>query len=261
MRSIQDKLLASASLISLGNSSGSGILYCTEKYLYLVTAKHVLYNQKGELISSEIEIVNQSADIDDDSVHRLSVDLKIVNHSFHKTDDICAVKLGAIVETEGKRTSISHLEGVEKFENGLTPPGIAFEKDTLELEGVLVSNDIYVLGYPTSIGLNHSPQFDYNKPLLRKGIIASTYKQARTIILDCPTYGGNSGGPVIQLSINNGKKDFKLIGIVSQYIPYVQKWYNHRDSLENREYLNSGYSVATSWISVKEVLSILDSDT
>ncbi len=256
MRNIQDKLLASATLISTGVSNGSGIIYFSEKNLYLVTAKHVLF-KNDKLISDEIETVSQCTDINDESVHRLRINLNKLKYLFHKTDDVCVVQIG-FPKPNVKNLTMLHFEGIEKLEKGSSNPGLIRERDTLKFDEVLISNDVFVLGYPTSIGLKHLPQFNYNKPLLRRGIISSTFKEANTIILDCPSYGGNSGGPVIQVSVDVDKKDFKLIGIVSQYIPYVQKWCNLRDGIENVEYLNSGYSVAVSWDSVKEIVAELD---
>ena len=85
------------------------------------------------------------------------------------------------------------------------------------------------------------------------------YSKTKTIILDCPVYGGNSGGPVIQLfRSNNGVDEYKIIGVVSHYIPYVQEWVNSRDKLIHKEYLNSGYSVITSFDPVLELIQEIE---
>lgn len=258
MRNIPDKLLTTASLISTESSSGSGIPYATEKGVYLVTAKHVLFDKNNQLYNNEIEVSNPSTELSDKSILRLRINLTQAKVNFHPKDDVCIVKTGNNIGTEKGDIEIKIAEGVEILERSVNTPGVAFLKDTLGIDDVLVSNNIYVLGYPTSVGLRHLPQFDYNTPLLRKGVIAGINKSGNTIILDCATYGGNSGGPVIQEAWDGTKKVFKLIGIVSQYIPYVQKWYNRRDELENKEYLNSGYSVATSWNSVLETIETME---
>ena len=64
---------------------------------------------------------------------------------------------------------------------------------------VLVGNDVYLFGYPTSLGLEKLPQIDVHRPLLRRRVIAGTNPEKRAIILDCPAYFGNSGGAVLEL--------------------------------------------------------------
>jgi hypothetical protein len=62
---------------------------------------------------------------------------------------------------------------------------------------VLISNDVYIFGYPSSVG--HSGQLDHTRPLLRKGIVAGKNEAKNTIILDCPVHQGNSGGLALQI--------------------------------------------------------------
>nr|MBP7497660.1 hypothetical protein [Bacteroidales bacterium] len=122
---------------------------------------------------------------------------------------------------------------------------------------VLIGNDIYLFGYPTSIGLtmNGAIQFDKNRPLLRKGIIAGKYNDNKTIIIDCPSYYGNSGGPVICFFYSNKKYIIpNIIGINIQFIPYVETWKNIRNNLTREEWSNSGYSVVESSDKIIEIL-------
>jgi hypothetical protein len=80
--------------------------------------------------------------------------------------------------------------------------------------------------------------------LLRKGIIAGKNPSRRTIILDCPSYYGNSGGPVVQAErLGLGKTEFKIIGIVSQFVPFKETWVNVTHKMSHWEISNSGYTV------------------
>jgi hypothetical protein len=36
-----------------------------------------------------------------------------------------------------------------------------------KFDEILLGNDVYVFGYPSSIGLRKQPQIDYQKPLIR----------------------------------------------------------------------------------------------
>lgn len=255
MRNIPTKLLSVPVLISLGNSSGSGVLYATDKYMYLITARHVLYDELQNIRVDSIEIVCQSTDINDDSTTRLRLDLNLLTSKFHRVADVCVVKLAEITSLSPTIKS-KYLLGVEILEKASTAIGISKRKDVLLINDILIPNDIYIFGYPTSIGLRRSPQFDYNKPLIRKGIVSNIYKETKTIVLDAAVYNGNSGGPIVQVKIKqDGKREFNLIGIVSEYIPYVKNWKNQRNHLENIvEYINSGYSVASSMDNVLELI-------
>ena len=98
--------------------------------------------------------------------------------------------------------------------------GVSSENIKL-FKDVLIANTIYLFGYPTSLGMKKIPQIDPLRPLLRFGILAGTNPNKKTIILDCPSYPGNSGGPVIEVEqVNLTQKKFRVIGVVSQFIPF-----------------------------------------
>lgn len=258
MRNIPDSHLAFPVLISLGNSSGSGFVYRTDSFAYLVTAKHVLFDESEKLRSEEIEITCQTNNLQDDSVIRIRILLNDVKLLFENKTDVALVKFAKITtKNEKEEFIITYLKGATRLQAGISNPVYASRKNVNLLQEVIISNDIYVYGYPTSLGIETNKQFDFNRPLLRKGVIANVYKVAETIILDCPVYGGNSGGPVIQVIRQKDRTDYKLIGVISQYIPYVQRWKNDRERLSHVEYLNSGYSVATSF---DPILKLIDAD-
>lgn len=106
-----------------------------------------------------------------------------------------------------------------------------------------ITNEVFVLGYPVSLSSPEMKQIDYDSPLVRKGIIAGKNYENNTIILDCPVYGGNSGGLVLEIDAENDI--IHLIGVVVQYIPFIDVWRNVKFSeLYNSNYQNSGYSIA-----------------
>jgi len=126
-------------------------------------------------------------------------------------------------------------------------------------EDVQVSDEVYLFGYPSSIGIRDiagfPPQIDYNLPLLRKAIVAGKNPNNRTIVLDSPTYFGNSGGPV--LAIENpslGIYKFKLIGVISQYIPFAEHIENKTYRVGYIQLSNSGFSVVTPADSILDIV-------
>lgn len=260
MRTLPDGHIAFSVLISFGNSSGSGFLYNSEKNVYLVTAKHVLFDEKINFRSEEIEILCQSTDPSFNS-HRYRLELKKTVIDCHKIADVALVLLGKITERKvNGGITFTHAKGIEIIVKGQRNPVLAARENVNLFDDVMISNDVFVFGYPTSLGIQESIQFDLNKPLLRKGIVANTFNSAKTIILDCPVYGGNSGGPVTQVVKEDGEIKFRLIGVISQFIPFVQRWKNERDRIVHLEYLNSGYSVASSMDFVLEIIEKMEKE-
>jgi hypothetical protein len=89
------------------------------------------------------------------------------------------------------------------------------------------------------------PQIDPFKPLLRKGIVAGINDSRGVLILDCPSYHGNSGAPVITKEIQGLNVIFNLIGIQTEVVPFVEKL--EQNTLSGSTTMtpgNSGYSVA-----------------
>jgi hypothetical protein len=114
----------------------------------------------------------------------------------------------------------------------------------------LTGNDVLIFGYPGSIGLQNLPQIDYLRPLLRKGIVAGTNPAQHSLILDCPAYHGNSGGPVVEIDRDGFTTKYVIIGVVIQYIPFNQTEGSDTIALLG----NSGYSVAAPMDFVLELL-------
>jgi S1-C subfamily serine protease len=109
-----------------------------------------------------------------------------------------------------------------------------------------------VFGYPTSLGLQQSPQLDPLRPLLRKGIVAGTNPATRFLVLDCPVYFGNSGGPVLELDRQPFGTSLSIIGVVDQYVPFVQQAGSQTIAMQVET--NSGYSLAIPMDFVLELL-------
>ena len=108
------------------------------------------------------------------------------------------------------------------------------------LNEVIVGNEVIMYGYPTSLGLQQIPQIDPFRPLLRKGVVAAKSLQRRSLVLDCPAYFGNSGGPVFEIDRGRTQISFRLIGVVTNYVPFIAT-----DARTFVMQTNSGYSVAT----------------
>jgi hypothetical protein len=222
-------------LLSLdgGKSSGSGFLLHFQEIDYLITARHVLFNEdklrcESLLISSQ----NSRGKIESASIFEL--DMSIATVIDKKADDVIAIPIGIINKSEFEKY-------ITIIQDGDSKPLSIDEKDSVLLEKIEIANDVFLIGFPTSLIFQNSKHFDPGKPLLRKGVIAGINSEDNTFIIDCSAYYGNSGGPILELNRNN---DLKVAGIVSRYIPFVIEWRNNREiSVSHVEYMNSGYSV------------------
>lgn len=246
--SVHQTLLSAPVLIKLNNGrTGSGFIISNtaQSKIYLITARHVLCEVKNKSVQfkgdvAELTIYNQNPNENPEN-SKIKIDLinsfKAKELIIHNSYDVCAVYLGS------KRNSIiSYSKNVTKNKNSILyyqPPSIAKKYNE-----VLTGNDIYTFGFPTSIGIKKNPQIDYEIPLLRKGIIAGKNNKLNTIIIDCPVYPGNSGGPVVMVSkFGSSSSEFSIIGIVTEWIPYEEMWINSKTGQTNSEVSNSGYAV------------------
>jgi hypothetical protein len=242
-------------IMSSSSGSGSGFYVDTSSFAYLVTARHVIYdllpmiNPLPERISvrdKRMILRSYSHEPDDKESNILNLDLEqLVRDNrvkFSSEHDVAVVQLMQF-DSVGSGDRIGNLvRGAETLHH--SKAGL-FGKPLewfLKFSDVVVGNQVFMFGYPSSIGLSQIPQIDYEKPLLKNGIIAGKNERLKTVILDCAVYPGDSGGPVLEVDRNEYTLPvttiFRPIGVVSQYVPYVDK-----NQPSNIYFANSGYAV------------------
>jgi Trypsin-like peptidase domain len=244
----------------------SGFFLNTGKSLYLVTARHVIFGAiRGRfkpdtpLLCKEARFIAYSKDPKEKQKNIIDLNLEVLNKNAnvkaHETHDTAVVYMGVIHRSEDKQP-IDVAEGVSV--KNAVDSGILLVKieSARKFDEVLTPNEVYVFGYPSSIGLENQPQIDYQKPLIRKGIVSGTNDGNKTIILDCFIFPGNSGGPVMQVEwAGIGTKNFWIIGVISEFIPITETWLNERFKYRNTQVYNSGYSVAVPMDMVLELVN------
>lgn len=255
---LPDYILRTPVFVELDNGgSGSGFYVQDSLHTYFVTARHViiekiLITKKTKkdsifLTSRKIYCFSYPKDPNIGERRKLSIDLvEALNKGFlkyEKNNDISIIQISNNSKANDSLSLIQYYPFIEKDKSSHIEaiPVEAF----IKYDEVNAGDDVYVFGYPTSIGIQESPQFDYQRPLLRKGVIAGKYERQKTIIIDCPSYYGNSGGPVIVKYLSGDGIFYRLIGIISEFIPYKEDWINSKNGLINTNVANSGYSVVT----------------
>ncbi|CAB3795101.1 trypsin-like peptidase domain-containing protein [Paraburkholderia fynbosensis] len=260
--------LSYAVLLSIdeGKSTGSGFRLKIDGANYLVTAKHVLYDRHDELYGTTLIVTCHSPSKDQTSPLIFHVDLSEAKILRSGKFDIAAVLLGTNQPLDGhdhdtplrqlqsdvkRPTALIGESYVRRIQDG---NGVGVSVD-IEAAGMLhsisLASDVYLLGYPTSLGIRTSTFYDFSKPLIRKGIVAGVDPVRSTFVIDCAAYPGNSGGPVVEHCLDGF---FRVIGLVSRFIPYETKWHSNRGDVVNTDISNSGYTVCVSMDAVVSTL-------
>jgi hypothetical protein len=316
-----DNLCYPVLLVAKNGNSGSGFLYNKDDGTYLITARHVLFNettlqvpeqfkipkplqhkvvlvedklkkgyilviygvmsqddrdeltravprhgqfdfqkgienlfrnsQKLRLRNTEMTLLsNVPARFGGKGVNEIELDLaKLLEGGqvkYHPSHDVAYVRIG-IPQKVGGQDQMALLAGLIK-KQGAGFIGVA--KDNFKLlKDVIIGNQVFVFGYPTSI-TNIDPWLDTRLPLLRNGIIAGVNNDLKAVILDCPVFQGNSGGLVIEVEhISLTDIRYKAIGLITNFVPYQINWFQ-----------NSGYSVVVPMDFVEELFAFGESD-
>jgi len=235
---------------------------------YFVTAKHLLFYDQAKEGRSDLK--GQKALLSsypqEDQFQEpilIQLDLKVLNVAgfiySHETNDVAVIKLGSVVLTpRGK--SLQFNGGVDRVVKAGTTPSEgsivgASRAMIKKYDEVPIGNDVFIFGYPNSLGIENYPQIDYTRPLLRKGVIAGKNNEKKTMILDCPVFYGNSGGPVVETEpIGLSGTSYAIVGMVAEFIPFDDKWYGIQRPFNIREIENSGYSVVVPMDAILEVI-------
>lgn len=215
-----------ATFLSVDNGDffGSGFRIVTNKNQYLVTAKHVIYND-GKLLK---ELWIKSRDYKGETIEAFDVNIDLSEENVKTFDSVdiaivvLADKYGLNINSKGIDIAHSDLNDLCKFVD------------------VNIADEIFLVGFPSSL-IMQNDFYENDRPLLRYGIIAGKNIKNNTFIIDSIAYYGVSGGPVIKIDENN---EIKIMGIVSRYIPFIAEWKNkYEQSLIKQDFFNSGYAV------------------
>ncbi len=262
-RAIPSDNLAYPVLVSIDTGSkGSGFFLSTGSGVYLVTSAHVLFDESsGNLRGKKAELLCYSKNPKETGKNIVQLDLPTLSAAKrirkHSTEDVAIIYIADAEENPGTGSkSLRTVPGASLTEK--TPSGIlSVSLDNVKsFDKIWTANTIYMFGYPTSLSIKGDPQIDPVRPLLRFGIVAGTNPARKTIILDCPSYPGNSGGPVLEVEkIDLVNLRFHVIGVVSQFVPFAEPLVNPTRDSKSLTISNSGYTVAVSMDPVLELIS------
>jgi hypothetical protein len=266
-RSIPEDNLAYPVLVQFPDGLASGFYINTITSTYLVTAKHVIFDpQSGNVRSGPMTLLSYPRDPKEPGTNIILVDMaalaKAGEIKRHPTADVAVVRVGEVVKSEPDKGSdkgpvmqaLRFIPGVTVRTNA--PSGLlGVSIDAIrKYDDILVANEVLLFGYPTSLGIQGSRQLDPLRPLLRRGIVAGLNPSTKSVIIDCPSYPGNSGGPVVEVDRTAFSATFKVIGVVSEFVPFAEKSVNFPIPYQNINISNSGYTTVTPMDFVLELI-------
>lgn len=246
----------------IGNSVGSGIYVNHGSEIYFCTARHVVFQEvriKNKIsysaIANQARIKSYPVNSKFLVYDELELNVQTLYQSAHisssPTIDLCIIKIADVVK--GK---LKLIPGVSLLSANLNL-NVASSDMVKSAKKVEVGEETYVIGYPKALAQfqPNKPLYNYELPLVRKGIVSSM-NDYKTFVIDCAVYGGNSGGPVFVaeniISVVNDKVEVKnsrhLVGIVSKYVPLLNMTASTKSNINGGHFAiphleNSGYGV------------------
>jgi len=155
-------------------NSGSGFFFRRGTNLFIVTAKHVIFDMKSTMLHGPTgTCVAYAKDKKEKGRLVLQLDLLTIAAQgrvlFHTNDhDVAALRIGTVTKADGASSTLSLLAGATMVE--FADALLLDEAWTHKLDQIEPADPVFVFGFPKSVGIPVRPQFDIDRPLLRHGI-------------------------------------------------------------------------------------------
>jgi hypothetical protein len=216
-----------------------------------VTASHVLWDPStGRRYSSNLTCITHEANYSPGNPEvTIATDLLKAQSSGnlkkHATRDVAVLRIWSEVTTNlFKILDHSQLSAAERRIQNINFANLSYASQFTNLS---VGDDIYLVGFPNSLGLAPGHQIAAREPLLRRSIIASKNPSKKLLILDGPVYPGNSGGPVwVVQRLDLLTTSVSIAGVAVQLVPFDESrlGLNQPSGISNSTWAVSSYSVA-----------------
>lgn len=235
--------------------TGSGLLYQNSNRLFVITAKHVLFDIASPtrplvLHSTNMLIISWDGDKRNEIQYNLGAYYQNNEVRYSESRDVAVACLGRVTTNGQWAFHTGFTKGT-----GDSPAPAVTSAGIRKFDAVFVAQDVYTFGYPTSVGSQMHQQLNPQRPLARKGIVADVDHVKKHIVLDIPVYFGNSGGPAIVVDeIAPMQWKYSVIGIVTQFVPFEDVWTSQKYKIPHITWSNSGYSIVEPIESALELL-------
>jgi hypothetical protein len=170
--------------------NGSGFFLNNGKFVYLVTAKHVLFDPKEHtLLGDGATLIAYPRNVNDTGRFLITLDLSLLTTSGnikpHASEDVAVIRIGTMPPVAAN-TSSPPLAIPTPSADPVPPPaprpfelspgvsvgeqaaqgivGVDALKAVTRFDSVFVGNDVMMFGYPTSLALAPNPKIDFSRP-------------------------------------------------------------------------------------------------
>lgn len=231
-----------------GKVVGSGYLQSTDKWIYVISAKHVIQPYMGSAVE-----VTFWAPQDTSAPSTTLIDLpeSAVDHSiFFSTADAVALRFGSFWG-RGRGIVPANVHPKSNIAGRSVP--VIDGAMLVDMAEVAPTEDVVLVGYPSSLNNYMEPEnrfYDDTDPLFRRGMVAGKNRQRDFLIIDAAVLPGNSGGPVFV----KRARDLFLAGIATDFVPSVSISKNERGVVTNVSVQNAGYTVVLPSDRIRELL-------
>jgi S1-C subfamily serine protease len=243
--------------LAIGDFSGSGFLFKSTNSIFLVTARHVLFDvtaQGARLLGTNLTTTFWMVGKSEPATIDVDLSLASANREIrvHPSRDIAIVRVAT--ETNG----IQFLPGITTHNPEIRLRLLSFGT-VARIDSITNFSDaVCVFGYPSVGSRFVQGRINPTRPLLRRGAVADVDLERKLIVLDTPVFGGNSGGPAIELERKElpGAFSFeqRILGVVIEYVPFEDVWTSQRKNPPQVTWQNSGYAIVEPMDFVLELL-------
>lgn len=270
-----DDIISSSILIESEFGKGSGFILINESSnIYLITASHVLFDRiiidstPTIIHPNKLDIYHYPREPHKIQPYRINVDFDGVFRSnliiFDFSSDIAIIHIGKEV-LSNNQTFILYNKFTKKLDSISSRVVLWPQSALIHYEDVIVGSDIYINSYASSLSDEYYKQYNFSRPLIRKGIVAGKQQEDKSLILDCFVFPGMSGAPVIQyrphsdvITYPSPSFEYYISGIIIEFIPYTLRWENKQYKMTNSEIQNSGFSKCISVDPILELITLYE---
>jgi hypothetical protein len=222
--------------------------------VYAITTRNSLFNFYGRFAYEQANIV--LCDLQNEDLPNRFIDLNLNrirsegNYKEDSNSNLIAFKLSQA----DRQGNLDWVEGVSCNDGVSDVHEIAVRSDDFEsFEDVKIAKPVLLFCYP-NYHFKGEKSGHIGTPLLRKGIVATKDQWKSTIILDALSHTSSLGSPVIIHRFRDEVNPYKVIGMLSDNLPFGE-WFGNGDEPLLVE--NSGFSYC---IAADFIIQLLESD-
>jgi hypothetical protein len=236
---------------------GSGFFLRTTNALFLVTAKHVLFNVSNPIVrlhSALALCLSLGPETDPKPSSWIFHTLRCLKDNelrYVPNHDVAVARLRKI-PSDIKKIELKESRYIKLiWGNNIASPMHA--QDSRTLSQLVVYSDILLFGYPASATV--LPVMDRSAPVGRKGIVAGINLDHGSIAVGCYSFIGDSGGPVLTIEAEpSGELAFPIIGLLSECVPGRKLLKDEPFWYLNPPFTNATYSIVEPMDEILELI-------